>query len=108
MNGNGNVPVEVQSTTHQINSMLSTIKEREASIEALKEARKKYEDSALKFDALQDKIKDLKDSNKRDNKLIEMLVEYVKNNYGFDFTPGDLFNQDEANCETETEKEEVN
>lgn len=88
------VPIEVQGMTNQINNMLTKINDRSNTIEQLKESRKKYESAAVEFGNIQMKIKDLNSENKEERKLIETLVEYVRNNYGIDFDPGSLFNQE--------------
>ena len=95
------VPVEVQGTTNQINNMLIKMQERDNTIERYKEIAKKYEEAASEFNNIQSSITELKKANKEERKLVEMLVDYVKNNYGYEFNPGSFFNQEEITEEVE-------
>lgn len=102
-----NIPVEIQATTNQLNSMLHTIEKRNGLIDQLNDRKKKYQEAFNEYTNLDDKVKELHNQNKQDRKTIDALIEYVKNNYGFDFTPGDLFNQEEPTSELITETEGV-
>jgi DNA repair exonuclease SbcCD ATPase subunit len=102
------VPVEIQATTTQINSMLHTVEKRNGLIDQLNNRKKQFQEAFNEYTTVEKKVKELQEQNKQDRKTIDALIDYTKNNYGFDFTPGDLFNQNDVKSEPITETQGTN